>query len=177
MLSSIVYRYLVAPIVCDHPANVTKPLHGLVITVEGEYLPLSCSFRGNYDLLKPSLTSYWKIDFHLPDDEKMYIFDNSSHLYCIALYQACLTSDGSCCNFISQLIILNASLSLSDASLTCTEGLSVAGKDEPVEHSSNTTISKFIGLFLDSIIKHFSSYGIFHLTQSHNYYASKYLYP
>ena len=85
----------------------------------------------------------------------MYIFDNLSHLYRIALYQACLTSDGSCCNFISQLIILNASLSLSDASLTCTEGLSVAGKDEPVEHSNNTTISKLIGLFLHYIIMHF----------------------
>ena len=124
---------------CNHPANVTKPLHGPVVTVEGEYLSLSCSFRGNFYLLKPSLTSYWKIDFHPPDDE-MYIYDNSSHLYCVALYQTCLTSDGSCCNFVSQLIILNASLSLSDASLTCTEGLSVVGKDEPVEHSSRTTI-------------------------------------
>ena len=155
------HQYPVAPIVCDHPAIVTKPLQGLVITVEGEYLLPSCSFRGNYDLLKPSLTSYWKIDFHPPDDEKMYIFDNSSDLYRIALYQACLTSDGSCCNFISQLIILSASLSLSGASLTCTEGLSVAGKEDPVEHSSNTTISKLIGLFLHPIITFsFSSYGI-----------------
>ena len=140
---------------CDRPANVTKPLHGPVVTVEGEYLSLSCSFRGNLDLLKPSLTSYWKIDIHPPDDEKMYIFNNSSDLYRIALYQTCLTSDGSCCNFVSQLIILNASLSLSDASLTCTEGLSVAGKDEPVEHSSNTTIGKLIRLFLHLIFTFF----------------------
>ena len=140
---------------CDHPANVTKPLHGPVVTVEGEYLPLSCSFRGNLDLLKPSLTSYWKIDFHRPDDEKMYIFDNSSNLYCIALYQTCLTGDGSCCNFVSQLIILNASLSLSYASLTCTEGLSVAGKDKSPEYSSSTTIGKLIRLFLLLIITFF----------------------
>ena len=131
---------------CNDPAHITKPLRATVITVQGESIQLGCLFSGNLAVLAPSLTSYWKINFPLAEKHNgaLYIFDNSSDLYRIGVYQTCLTSDASCCNFINQLTILNAPLSLNDATLSCTEGLSVAGKDKPVYHMSNTTFSKLI---------------------------------
>ena len=139
------FTYSLAPIVCDNPAHVTQPLRNVTMTVQGEFIQLNCLFKGNLALLDTSLTSYWNIN--LPPaqqhDGPLYVYDNSTDPYLIAVYQTCLTSNASCCNFINQLTIRNASLSLNNAKLTCTEGLSIAGNDKPVEYTSSTTIGKF----------------------------------
>ena len=136
--------FFIAPIVCEDPAHVATPLHDVTMTAQGETLQLSCLFKGNLDLLDTSLTSYWRINFPPSQQHNgsLYVYNNSTDLYRIAIYQTC--SGTTCCNFINQLIILDAPLSLNDAMLTCTEGLSIAGSDKPVEYTSNTTICKFL---------------------------------
>ena len=136
------FVYSLAPFVCEDPAHVAIPLGDVTMTVQGELIQLSCLFKGNLALLETSLTSYWRIN--LPPAQQhngpLYIHDNSTDLYRIAVYQTC--SGASCCNFLNKLTILDASLSLNNARLTCTESLSIAGSDKPVEYTSNTTIGK-----------------------------------
>ena len=142
------FVYSLAPMVCEDPAHVAIPLHNVTMTVQGETIQLSCLFKGNLDHLDTSLTSYWRINF--PPSQQyngsLYVDDNSTDLYRIAVYQTC--SGTTCCTFINQLVILDAPLSLNDATLTCTESLSVAGSDKPVEYTSNTTICKLNDIYV-----------------------------
>jgi len=133
----------IAPIVCKDPGKVAVPLHSDMITVQGEFIQLSCLFKGNLALYGDSLSSYWSVNFPPVQQHngEFYITDNSTDSYYIAIYQTCLTSDGSCCNFTNQLTILSVPLSLDGSELTCVESLNTAGS-EPLIHKSNTTISK-----------------------------------
>ena len=115
----------IAPIVCKDPGKVAVPLHSDMITVQGEFIQLSCLFKGNLALYGDSLSSYWSVNFPPVQQHN----------------QTCLTSDGSCCNFTNQLTILSVPLSLDGSELTCVESLNTAGS-EPLIHKSNTTISK-----------------------------------
>ena len=120
------------------------PLHNVMRTVEGEHVQLNCLFKGNLAVLSKSLSSYWTVNFppFQQGNTVIHIDDNSTYPYCIAVYQTCLTSNGSCCNFTNQLTILNTSSLLDGVQLTCTESLNVAGSKEPVIHTSSTTIGK-----------------------------------
>ena len=129
---------------CEDSGDVAVPLHDVTYTVEGDFIQISCLFKGNLALLGFSLTSYWEV---IPPPEQKhnesYISDNSTDPYLIALYQTCLTSDGSCCNFTNKLIIENIPLTLNNNDLSCVESLRTPGH-EPAVHNSDTTISKLI---------------------------------
>jgi len=94
-----------------------------IMTVKGESILLHCLFKGNLEILWPSLSSYWMIGPHDQRREPTYITDNSTDPYRIAVYQTCLSEDGCCCNFTNQLIIKNVPLELHNVSLTCGEVL------------------------------------------------------
>ena len=129
---------------CKDSGDVAIPLHDVTVTVQGDFIQIGCLFKGNLAVLGFSLTSYWAVT---PPPEqkhnKSYIADNSTDPYRIAVYQTCLTSDGSCCNFTNQLTIQNVPLSLNDNELTCVESLRTTGH-EPAVHTNHTTISKLI---------------------------------
>ena len=127
--------YLPAPIVCNNSGSVAVPQKN-VMTVEGESIKLRCLFKGNLKVLWPSITSYWiirSIDIHA---KPTYILDNSTNHYQIAVYQTCLSEDGSCCNFTNQLNIKNVPLQLHNTTLTCGEVL------DDVSSSHPSTLSK-----------------------------------
>jgi len=110
---TLVY-YLQAPI-CNNSGSVAVPQKN-IMTVKGEYIVLSCLFKGNLKVLWPNMSSYWIIVQH---DQQTKIKDNSTNPYQIAVYQTCLS--GSCCNFTNQLYILKVPLELDNATLTCGE--------------------------------------------------------
>ena len=127
---------------CEDSGDVAVPLHDVTYTVEGDFIQISCLFKGNLALLGFSLTSYWEV---IPPPEQKhnesYIADNSTDPYRIAVYQTCLTRDGSCCNFTNKLIIENIPLTLNNNDLSCVESLRTPGH-EPAVNTSDTTISK-----------------------------------
>ena len=138
-----------APIVCKDSGDVAVPLHDVIRTVEGDSIQISCLFKGNLAVLNDILTSYWTIVS--PPDQKfnvsqITVTDNSTDPYYIAVYQTCLTRDGSCCNFTNQLIIENIPLSLNNHMLTCMESLIIVHHEEPVVYTNSTTISKLIDI-------------------------------
>jgi len=94
-----------------------------IMTVKGESIKLHCQFKGNLNVLWPSMSSYWMIGRHGSHAEPTYIMDNSTDPYRIAVYQTCLSKDGSCCNFTNQLNILKVPLELHNIKLTCGEVL------------------------------------------------------
>ena len=129
---------------CNDSGDVAVPLCNVTLAVEGDFIQISCLFKGNLDDLGTSLTSYWMVTPRSGQNlNESYIIDNSTDPYRIAVYQTCLTSDGSCCNFTSQLRILNISLSLNKNTLTCVESLRTAGH-EPAVHTSGTIFGKLI---------------------------------
>ena len=143
-VSLTILAHIPAPIVCKDSGDVAVPLHDVIYTVQGDFIQIGCLFKGNLAVLGFSLTSYWEVT--PPPEQKhneSYITDNSTDPYRIAVYQTCLASDGSCCNFTNQLTIQNIPLSLTDNELTCVESLRTAGH-EPAVHTSGTTISKLI---------------------------------
>ena len=90
-----------------------------IMTVKGESVVLHCLFKGNLKILWPSMSIYWMIGSHGQHTEPTYIMDNSTDPYRIAVYQTCLSEDGSCCNFTNQLNIKSVPLELNGADLTC----------------------------------------------------------
>ena len=110
--------YPPAPVVCNNSGSVAVPQKD-VITVKGESIVLQCLFKGNLKMLSPSLSVYWIIRPHDQHTNPIYIMDNFTDHYHIAVYQTCLSKDGSCCNFTNQLNIQNVSSELNDAELTC----------------------------------------------------------
>ena len=142
---------------CNNLVDVAVPLHDVIYTVEGDFIQISCLFKGNLAVLELSLTSSWEVT--PPPEQKLnesYICGNSTDPYRIAVYQTCLTSDGSCCNFTNKLIIQTVPLSLNNYKLTCSEKLTTAGQ-EPVVQTSATTISKY-KLQVQVILLHDYSY-------------------
>ena len=133
-----------APIVCKDSGDVAVPLHDVTLVVEGDLIQISCLFKGNLAVLGISLTSYWTVTTQMLNTS--YVIDNSTDPYRMAVYQTCLTDDGSCCNFTNQLTIQNIPLSLNGDTLTCVESLRTAGH-EPAVHTSHTIISKLIYIF------------------------------
>ena len=105
---------------CKNSGSVAVPQKD-VITVKGESIVFQCLFKGNLKVLWPSMTSYWMIKSHDPHSKPTYITDNSTDQYQIAVYQTCLTENGSCCNFTNQLYVQKASLGLNGAEVMCAE--------------------------------------------------------
>ena len=126
---------------CKDSGDVAVSLRDVIIVVEGDFIQISFLFKGNVAVLGISLTSYWTVTAKMLNIS--YVTDNSTDPYRITVYQTCLTSDGSCCNFTNQLTIQNIPLSLNGDTLTCVESLRTAGH-EPAVHTSGTTISKLI---------------------------------
>ncbi|XP_065884965.1 uncharacterized protein [Dysidea avara] len=124
-----------APIVCNNSGSVAVPQKN-IMTVKGEYIILSCLFKGNLKILWPSMSSYWMIGSHDQHTEPTYILDNSTYPYRIAVYQTCLSKDGSCCNFTNQLNIQKVSLELHNIILTCGEVLD----EVPSTHASSLMV-------------------------------------
>jgi len=106
--------------VCNNSGSVAVPQKN-IMTVKGESIVLQCLFKGNLEVLWPSMSSYWIIGPHDQQKKPAYIKDNSTNPYNIAVYQTCLSEDGSCCNFTNQLDILQVPLELHNTSLTCVE--------------------------------------------------------
>ena len=117
---------------CNNSGSVAVPQKN-IMTVKGEYIILSCLFKGNLKILWPSMSSYWMIGSHDQHTEPTYILDNSTYPYRIAVYQTCLSKDGSCCNFTNQLNIQKVSLELHNIILTCGEVLD----EVPSTHASS----------------------------------------
>jgi len=115
--------------VCNNSGSVAVPQKN-IMTVKGESIVLHCLFKGNLKILWPSLSSYWMIG-------PTCIMDNSTDPYRIAVYQTCLSTDGSCCNFTNQLNILKAPLKLHNTNLTCGEIL------DEVQNTHSALISKY----------------------------------
>ncbi|XP_065884527.1 uncharacterized protein [Dysidea avara] len=111
-----------APIVCNNSGSVAIPQKN-IMTVKGESIVLHCLFKGNLKILWPSMSSYWMIGPHGQHKDPTYIMDNSTDPYRIAVYQTCLSEDGSCCNFTNQLDIVKVPLELHNTILTCGEVL------------------------------------------------------
>ena len=65
------------------------------------------------------MSIYWMIGSHGQHTEPAYIMDNSTDPYRIAVYQTCLSKDGSCCKFTNQLNIEKIPLELNGVDLTC----------------------------------------------------------
>ena len=107
---------------CNNSGSVVVPQKN-IMTVKGESVVLHCLFKGNLKILWPSMSSYWMIGPHDQHTEATYIMDNSTDPYRIAVYQTCLSEDGSCCNFTNQLNIVKVSLGLHNTVLTCGEVL------------------------------------------------------
>ena len=129
---------------CKDSGDVAVPLHDVILAVERDFIQINCLFKGNLDDLDISFTSSWVVTPRSGQNlHESYITDNSTDPYRIAVFQTCLTSDGSCCNFTNELIILNISLSLDKNKLNCVESSRTAGH-EPAFHDSGTFISKLI---------------------------------
>lgn len=105
---------------CNNTGEIIRPPQD-VVTVLGESVPFECIVQGN--LNTPGLVSYWQVMFPSTEHKgNKSVFYNDSD-YQIAHYQACLTDNGSCCSFVSKLIILNATLELNDTTISCIEFL------------------------------------------------------
>jgi len=125
--------------VCNNSGSVAVPQKD-VITVEGESIKLHCLFKGNLQVLNPVMSAYWAISSYGQHSEPTYITDNSTDPYNIAIYQTCLSEDGSCCNFTVQLSISHISLDLDGADLTC--GVTLDGV-----HSHAAKLSKYVCVY------------------------------
>ena len=121
---------------CNNSGSVAVPQKN-IMTVKGEYIVLQCLFKGNLEILWPSMTSYWIIGPHGQQSEPTYIMDNSTDPYHIAVYQTCLSRDGSCCNFTNELSIMKVPLGLNGVDLTC----GVVIDEAPYSHP--TKLSKY----------------------------------
>ena len=119
-----------APPVCSNPGSVVAP-QKMVMTVKGESIVLRCIAKGNLEVLKLSLQSYWKIPARKISEKDIYISDNSTELYRIAQYQI---ND---CEFINSLIILNATLELDNLNLSCIEMVDTS------QYSKSIHLSKY----------------------------------
>ncbi|XP_065884169.1 uncharacterized protein [Dysidea avara] len=127
-----------APIVCNNSGSVAVPQKN-IMTVKGESIVLQCLFKGNLKILWPSMSIYWMIGSHDQQTQDMYIMDNSTDPYRIAVYQTCLNEDGSCCNFTNKLTIPKVPLELNGVHLECGEVL-----DEiTYSHSTELTVFKY----------------------------------
>ena len=108
-----------------------------ITTVPGEHIQFKCLVQGNLCSLGLSLTHYWIVNF--PPSQKresVLIYDNSTDPYRIAVYSNC----NNCCNFTSQLTILNVPPEMSGAiEVTCVEHLEAI---DPVTQQSTSTLSK-----------------------------------
>jgi len=111
-----------------------------IMTVKGESIVLQCLFKGNLKILWPSLSSYWMIGLLDQHSEPTYVTDNYTNPYRIAVYQTCLSKDGSCCNFTNELSIMKVPLGLNGADLTC--GVVI----DEVPYSHPTKLSKYLHL-------------------------------
>ena len=103
---------------CNNSGSVAVPQKN-IMTVKGESIVLHCLFKGNLKILSFSMSSYWMIGPHDQHSDSTYVTDNSTDLYRIAVYQTCLSEDGSCCNFTNQLNIKRVPLELNGAGLSC----------------------------------------------------------
>ena len=116
--------YFPAPVMCNNSGSVAV-LQKDIITVKGESIVLQCLFKGNLKVLWPSMTSYWMIRPHGQNTKPLYIMNNSTDSYHIAVYQTCLSEDGSCCNFTNKLYIQDVQLEFNKAHLEC--GVAIDG--------------------------------------------------
>ena len=66
-----------------------------------------------------ALSSYWAIDY---GGTPIIIYANTTD-YHIAVYQICSKNEQPCCQFISKLMVYNASAMLNDATVKCYEFL------------------------------------------------------
>ena len=73
------------------------------MTVKGESITFHYLFKGNLEILSPTMSSYWMTGPHGQYTESTNITDNSTDPYRITVYQTCLSEDGSCCNFTNNL--------------------------------------------------------------------------
>ena len=122
---------------CNDSGKILKPPQD-VITVSKQYIQFRCLVQGNLKTLDNSVTSYWKVDFKSSSrKEPIYINDNSTDPYRIAVYPTCET----CCNFTSQLTILSVPAELDGAKITCVEHVQEV---DPVTHQSTATLSKYM---------------------------------
>ena len=137
--------YCPAPVVCNNSGSVAVPQTN-VMTVKGESIVLQCLFKGNLEVLEPSISSFWMIGPHDEHAKPTYITENSTDQYYIAVYQTCLSEDGSCCNFTNKLIIEDVPLQLHNVSVTCGEILD----EDPSTHAS--FLSKFCVVLLVNVI-------------------------
>jgi len=120
--------------VCSNSGSVAVPQKD-IITVKGESIVLQCLFKGNLKVLWPSMSSYWMIGTHNDWTPSMYIMDNSTDPYRIAVYQTCLSEDGSCCNFTDKLYIQRVPLELNGVDLECGVVLDETTYSHPVKIS------------------------------------------
>ena len=121
---------------CNDSGKILKPPQD-IITVSNQYIQFRCLVQGNLETLDYSVTSYWKIEFPLPSHkEPIYIYDNSTDPYRIAIYPTCET----CCNFTSQLMILSVPAELDGAKISCVEFIQ---EIDPVMQQSTATLSKY----------------------------------
>ena len=120
---------------CNNSGSVAVPQKN-IITVKGESIVLHCLFKGNLKVLWPSMSIYWMIGPHAQHTESTYIMDNSTDPYRIAVYQTCLSKDGSCCNFTNQLNIKKVPSELNGVDLTC--GVTL----DEVQHTHAAKFSK-----------------------------------
>ena len=116
---------------CNNSGSVAVPQKN-IMTVKGESIKLHCLFKGNLKILWPSMSIYWMIGSHDQHTEPTYIMDNSTDPYRIAVYQTCLSEDGSCCNFTNQVNINRVPLKLNGVDLTC----EVVLDDVPSSHTA-----------------------------------------
>ena len=126
---------------CNNSGSLAVPQKN-IMTVKGESIALHCLFRGNLNILWPSMSSYWMIGPNDKHSGATYITDNSSDPYRIAVYQTCLSEDGSCCNFTNQLDIMKVPLELNGVDLTC--GVVI----DEVPHSHPTKLSKYFVTYI-----------------------------
>ncbi|XP_065885439.1 hemicentin-1-like isoform X2 [Dysidea avara] len=114
-------------------------------TVGGEVISLECLFRGSYDEMKRlpySILFYWVVKFQSGGDP-LIIQKNNTKSYRIAIYQTCLTTNFSCCEFVSKLTIYDTSVDLDGAEVQCYEFLqSTSDADEKTSAHSSLTVYK-----------------------------------
>ena len=128
---------------CNNTGEILKPPQN-IITVQGENIQFNCSVQGNVAASDPSenLISHWGVIFPTAKQHKtIFIFNNYTYQFFIALYQTCLTDNGSCCNFLSRLTIQNVPLEYNETTISCIEYLHKHG-EEPITNEKNAMLSK-----------------------------------
>ena len=129
--------FVLVDIKCNDSGKIIKSPQD-VVTVLGEYIQFRCLVQGNLRTLDYSITSYWKVEFPpSAQREPVYIHDNLTDPYRIAVYPTCET----CCNFTSQLTILSIPAELDGTTLSCVEHLE---EIDPVTRQSTATLSKYM---------------------------------